>query len=92
MDDADPEARPPLEQLVAGLTRELERTLEELQLARILVTALGEKLRVKDSPLLLDEVRFGAQELPSRRVARLGRAGEERLLVEDVRPSERILC
>ena len=44
--EPDPEERLRLERAVAGAARELERALELLQLARILVAALGQKARV----------------------------------------------
>jgi len=65
--------------------------LEQLELAWVLV-AFGEKGGVQDPALLLGQARLGSQELAPRSVARLSGAGEELLLVEDVRPGERILC
>ena len=47
---------------------------------------------MQDSAALLQQPRLGTQELPSRgRFPRFGRAREERLLVQEVRPFERIV-
>ena len=46
---------------------------------------------MQDSALLLEQPRLRTHQLPSRGLSRFGRAGEERLLVQDVRPFERIV-
>ena len=89
MDDPNPELGPALEPLVAGLACQLEGAAEELELARILL-ALGEKGRVEGPTALLRQPGLGTQELPSGRFC-VGRACKERLLVQEVRPFERIV-
>jgi hypothetical protein len=91
VDDPDPEVSPALEPLVAGLACQLERALEVLQLGRILGTPLREELRVENAAPLLEQPRLRPHQLQARSLPRLGGSAEERLLVEEVGPLERIV-
>ena len=46
---------------------------------------------MQDSALLLEQPRLGSHQLPSRGLSRFGRAREERLLVQEISPFERIV-
>ena len=90
MDDPDPELGPALELLVARLASQLERPAEECELVRIL-DAVGEEGRMENTSALLEQLCLGAEQLPRRLLPRIGRSGEERLLVQDVRARQRIV-
>ena len=90
VDDPDPELRPALEPLVAGLAGKFERALEVIELEWVLL-ALGEEGRVQDPAALLEQPRLGPLQLPPGGLACLGGAREERLLVQEVGALERIV-
>jgi hypothetical protein len=92
VDDPDPEAGPCLEPLVAGAARQVERRLEVLELARVLLAALGEEAGVQDPAALGLQTRLGSVELARGELAGLGRPGEERLLVQEVRAQQRVVA